>query len=125
MRFIRILRKPNPQNYSLKTPLTVRELVKAETYWISVAQSQCFSTELKSLNSTNTLPSSSALFPLHPFTDSQGVFRVSGRKQESKLAYSMMHPVILDGKHQLTKLIIRTEHSRLLHAGPTLLMSSL
>ena len=37
----------------------------------------------------------------------------------------MMHPVILSGKHPLTKLIIQAEHLRLLHAGSTLLTSSL
>ena len=36
-----------------------------------------------------------------------------------------MHPIILIRKHQLTRLMIQTEHLRLLHAGPTLLMSSL
>ena len=43
----------------------------------------------------------------------------------SKLSYSKMHPLILHGTHSLTKLIIETEHVCLLHAGPTLLMSSL
>ena len=33
--------------------------------------------------------------------------------------------MILDGKHPITKLIIRSEHLRLMHAGPTLLLSSL
>ena len=36
-----------------------------------------------------------------------------------------MHPAILSGKHTLTKLIIQFEHIRLLHAGVTLLSSSL
>ncbi len=36
-----------------------------------------------------------------------------------------IHPVILHKKHPLTKLIVRTEHLRLLHAGPTLVLSSL
>ena len=52
-------------------------------------------------------------------------FKRNIERQESKLAYCMMHPVILSGKHPLTKLMIQTEHVRLLHAGPTLLMSSL
>ena len=43
----------------------------------------------------------------------------------SKLSYSKSHPIILHGKHPITKLIIRAEHLRLLHAGPTLLISSL
>ena len=33
--------------------------------------------------------------------------------------------MILSGKHPITKLIVRTEHARLLHAGPTLLTCSL
>ena len=62
---------------------------------------------------------------LHPLLDSSGLLRVSGREQKSNLAYSAMHPVILSGKHILTKLVIRFDHTRLLHAGITLLSSSL
>ena len=109
----------------LKLALSVQELLSAETYWISLSQSQCFESELKSLSSKNKVPSNSILLSLHPFIDSQGVLRVGGRERESKLAYSMMHPIILDGKHPLMKLIIRTEHHRLMHAGPALLTSSL
>ena len=36
-----------------------------------------------------------------------------------------MYPVILHGKHAVAKVIILTEYLRLLHAGPTLLSSSL
>ena len=51
--------------------------------------------------------------------------RVGGRLANSKLPYKMLHPIILDAKHPITKLIIRAEHLRQLHAGPTLLISSL
>lgn len=37
--------------------------------------------------------------------------------------YSQMHPIILHGKHPLTKLIVGSEHLRLLHTGPTLVFS--
>ena len=37
----------------------------------------------------------------------------------------LLHPLILYGKHPLTKSIIQSEHTRLLHAGPTYLHSSL
>ena len=43
----------------------------------------------------------------------------------STLSYFQSHPMILDGKHPITELIIRAEHLRLMHAGPTLLASSL
>ena len=51
--------------------------------------------------------------------------RVGGRISNSSLSYSQSHPVILDGRHPITKLIILSEHLCLMHAGPTLLLSSL
>lgn len=36
-----------------------------------------------------------------------------------------MHPLIIHGRHLITKLLIRSEHLRMLHAGPTLLSSTL
>ena len=53
------------------------------------------------------------------------MLRVGGRESTSKLSYENQHPLIFHGKHPLTKLLIRSEHTRLLHAGPTLLTASL
>ena len=105
--------------------LSTQELVEAENYWISISQADHFQEEIYSLTSNSVLPSKGCLLSLHPFLDSSGVLRVGGRQQESELSYSSLHPVILHGKHPITKLIICTEHLRLLHAGPTLLTSSL
>ena len=63
--------------------------------------------------------------PLHPFCDEQGLLRVGGREQHSMKSYSRRHPIVLHGKHPLTKLLISSEHVRLLHSGPTLLSASL
>ena len=41
------------------------------------------------------------------------------------MSYSVIHPVILPGKHPITSLLISSEHRRLMHAGPTLLAASL
>ena len=61
---------------------------------------------------------------LTPMVFFHGVLRVGGREQNSQLSYAQMHPVILHGKHLLAKLIIRSEHQRLLHAGPMLVSST-
>ena len=47
------------------------------------------------------------------------------REQNSKRSFSIQHPVILHGIDYLTTLIIRFEHIRLMHSGPTLLIASL
>ena len=73
-----------------------------------------------------SLPKTSRLLPFRPIWDKErSIVRVGGRMSNSTLSYSQSHPVILDGKHPITKLIIHSEHLRLMHAGPTLLLSSL
>ena len=53
------------------------------------------------------------------------MLRVGGRQRQARISYSKMHPVILHAKHSITRLIIMSEHKRLLHGGPTLMMASL
>ena len=106
--------------------LTVMELIAAENYWLSIVQKDSFPEELRLLRAKLPLPKASRLLPLRPLLDeSQSLLRVDGRLSQSQLCYSQMHPIILHGTHPVTKLIVRTEHLRLIHAGPTLLSSSL
>ena len=102
--------------------LTVSELIAAENYWISIAQYEYFLNEIELLKTNQAIPKDSGL-PFRPFLDKTHLLRVGGRISNSKFSYSKMHPIILHGKHPVTKLIIRSEHLCLLHAGPTLLIS--
>ena len=103
--------------------LTTKELAAAESIWIATAQQQAFKEEIAILKEGKEL--GNKLLPLRPFLDQDGLLRVGGRLGLSELPYTKRHPLVLPGKHQLTKLIIRNEHLRLLHAGPTLVMASL
>lgn len=123
LRFVGNCRRPRAATEKLS--LTVFELNTAEKYLLKFSQETQFFSEISALKAKKSLPHGSNLLSLHPFVDSDGVLRVGGRECESKLAYSRKHPVILHGKHPLVKLIIRSEHLRLLHAGPTLVFSSL
>ena len=105
--------------------LTIQELVMAEKYLVKLSQEDNFSTEIALVQGKHSLPNNNRLLSLRPFLDSDGVLRVGGRESNSKLSYMRMHPIILHGKHRLSKLIIFSEHLRMLHAGPTLVSSSL
>ena len=83
-------------------------------------QGDHFSTKTASLKGDSVVPGSSPLFILHPFMDSSGLVRVGGRVRTARISYDAKHPIIIHGKHQITKLIISSEH-----AGPTLVMASL
>ena len=84
-----------------------------------------FGKEVKALEMKAPISQSSVLVSVNPFLDKDQLLRVGGRESNSKLPYENQHPLIVHGKDPLTKLLIRSEHSRLLHAGPTLLTASL
>ena len=104
--------------------LTTKELAKAEEFWMKTVQQDAFVEEMTTLKSGREL-SGSKLSPLRPFLDQHGLLHVGGRLGLSQQPYARCHLVILPGIHLLTTLIIRSEHLRLLHAGPTLVMASL
>ena len=105
--------------------LSVRELSNSRVLWLSMAQSQMFPDEIESLKTKKVVSKASSLYTLHPFLDECGVLRVGGRLSNAECSYSQRHPVILRRHHELTTLIIRAEHIRLLHSGPSLVISSL
>ena len=106
--------------------LIASELSVAEEYWVAVIQRESFPEEVDALKQGCPISKKSKLLPFRPTWDkNRSVIRVGGRMSNSTLSYFQSHPMILDGKHPITKLIIRAEHLRLMHAGPTLLASSL
>lgn len=105
--------------------LTTAELSAAERYLIKFSQEAHFATEIALLKAKKSLPRSSGLVSLHPFIDANCILRVGGRESNSNLSYIQTYPAILHGNHRLTRLIIHSEHLRLLHAGPSLVFSSL
>ena len=105
--------------------LSAPELKEAETRLWLQAQRVDFLDDLHTLKNDKNLPRNSLLRTLHPIIEESGLLRVGGRVSNSSFSYSQRHPVILHGRNTLTKLIIRAEHLRLLHGGPTLVSSSL
>ena len=105
--------------------LSTKEINAAEVYWVNFAQNAHFIRELEQLQSNQALMKTSSLLSLHPFLDSSGSLRVGGRQCNLKGSFSSQHPIILPGKHLITKLIVHSEHLRLLHVGISLLTCSL
>jgi len=94
--------------------------INSEKYLLQRAQSECFPEEFNALKTNKSIPRSSKLLPLSPEYDPDlGLIRVGGRLRraaESLDQYSI-HPIILDPKHPITKLIIKHYDEKLLHPG--------
>ena len=124
-RFLNNCRKSNLDKDSIVYSLMIPELVSAENYWICLSQLISFPEEVQMLKLNLEIHNSSCSASFHPFLDTMGVLRIGGCTGNSKISYINLHPIILNGNHVLTRLIIRAEHLRLLHAGPTLLTAEL
>ena len=105
--------------------LTVHEIGQAEEFWWRTVQESEFLEEMSDLKTKGRLKGTSKILTFHPFLDSKGLLRVGGRIHQADLQYSKRHPLLLPANHALTKLLISSEHRRLLHAGPTLVSASL
>ena len=90
-----------------------------------MSQEDSFAQEITALKSQHSILHTSFLLPLKPFLDSSEILQVGGREQHSNLHHSQQHPVILHGKNFVSRMMVHTEQQHLLHAGPTLLISSL
>lgn len=113
----------NKEN-KLGGPLNEFELSQSLNCLIKIAQSESFSKEINLIKNKKKLTCSN-LLQYSPFLDENGVLRLDGRLNNTEFNFERKHPALLHGRHHLTKLLMRAEHLRLLHAGPQLLMSSL
>ena len=55
---------------------------------------------------------------LRPCVGSDNLLRVEGRLENASLPVSTKHPIILPGRHPLTRLIVLNAHERAGHGGP-------
>ncbi len=111
----RLLRRVNKDKSN--HPSTVSERKKAELYIIKCLQESSYKEELKEIKGGKNVSSRSALYPLDPFLDEDGVIRVGGRLGRSRYPDSVKHPIIVPKNHQITQMIVAYFHDKVMHQG--------
>jgi len=112
-----------PLNEFQSGSLRPQEINQSLLTWIRIIQDQVFHDEIKCLQKNSAIPFKSRILSLNPFLDTHGIIRVGGRLRNSKLPAEQKTPILIPRHHQFTKLLIRTEHIKFLHAGAQLLLS--
>ncbi|CAH0727422.1 unnamed protein product, partial [Brenthis ino] len=98
------------------TGLEHRHIEKAERALIRRAQKDSFREELLRMKASHPLPKASRLFRLDPVLE-EGILRVRGRIGAATAPLEVKRPIILDGRHRITKLIVLREHCAAGHAN--------
>ena len=81
-----------------------------------MTQLEAFPNELRSLSRSETIDSKGSHLQLNPFID-QGLIKEGDRLIHANLPDSRKHPILLPKNHQISKIIIRDEHIKRMHAG--------
>ncbi|XP_065090854.1 uncharacterized protein LOC135711830 [Ochlerotatus camptorhynchus] len=110
-----------------KKPLQQEELQKAEIILWRQAQYESFPDEMNTLTKNlerspgqrlEKIEKSSSLYKRSPVLDEEGVLRVRGRLENNEeLPFDKRYPIILSGKHDITKKLILHFHNKFGHAN--------
>ncbi|KAL0819980.1 hypothetical protein ABMA28_007977 [Loxostege sticticalis] len=119
--FVGRARRTQPRS----TEVTADNVRAAETYLLKSAQAQDFKEEIRAREARVEIPKGSRIKALDPELDEEGLLRVGGRLRAAlELSYDEKHPIILDGRNPIARLIVRAHHTRALHANHETVINS-
>ena len=94
------------------------ELEHAEQRLFYIAQSESFPSEKINLLKSSPLGRTSKIAQYSPFIGPNGLIRASGRTKQLNVAtFDVKHPVVLDGRHPLVRLLLEHLHKNHYHQG--------
>jgi hypothetical protein len=112
LRFVKSLKEKRKHDHSM----TASEMEEARTSWIRQVQEEYFAAELSALRQVVPLPRNSKIARFNPFLQ-EGLIRLGGRLQFADLSDNECHPLLLDGSHPFTCLLLHQTHIRLHYLG--------
>ena len=114
-----------PEERRVTGPLSVDEHSHAEMLAVKRAQMEAFPEDREALLKNLPLPPRSKLLSLTPFVDKAGLLRVGGRLRKVPLPDETRHPVILDAKHDVSRLVILYYHLQSRRVGDVQVLNNL
>lgn len=115
-------------NHAPGADISADERDAAERAWIRRSQADSFGSELGLLQRGAPLPRTSRLYAVTPRLDSHGLIRMDSRLSATTAADippGLREPIVLDGGHAYTRLVIRQCHERRNHPGPEVTVSDI
>ncbi|KAL9952529.1 hypothetical protein ACROYT_G039798 [Oculina patagonica] len=101
---------PDPEKFSSWTRF---QISNAELIAVRKSQRDSFGLDFEALKANKRLPVKSRLSALRPYIDEAECLRVGGRLRKAPVPEETRHPLILDPKHEITRLIVMHHHLRL------------
>ncbi|XP_051159838.1 uncharacterized protein LOC127280693 [Leptopilina boulardi] len=100
-----------------KSEETAEYYIRAENLLLKQAQKESFSEEIVTLQRKGTIKVTSKISALTPELDDNGLMIVNGRIDSIVGTNVNCHPIILDGKHPITRLLLEYYHIEMKHGN--------
>lgn len=99
---------------------------EAEILLVKKSQADAFYNELSCIRANKPLSPTSRLLQLSPYLDETGVLRVGGRIDKViGVDFETRRPIILDGKHRITRLLVEHFRRQAFHGANELVVNQL
>ncbi|XP_063382985.1 uncharacterized protein LOC134669394 [Cydia fagiglandana] len=99
---------------------------RAEIFLLKHAQNESFGEDLARIKVHGALHRASKLLKLSPILDEHDLLRVGGRiDAASDVPLDVKRPVILDGRHQVARLIVRHYHVKAAHGSQEMVVNEI
>ncbi|KAG7296354.1 hypothetical protein JYU34_021493 [Plutella xylostella] len=99
---------------------------RAEQLWIIQSQHESFGEDIARIETNKPIEKCSKLKNLCSYIDDSGVLRLKGRARVVQdVDTGTLDPVLLDGKHQYTRLMIRHYHEKAFHGNTETVVNDL
>ncbi|XP_051155328.1 uncharacterized protein LOC127277923 [Leptopilina boulardi] len=105
--------------------LSVEHLQAAEKLILIESQKQSFSDEIKELQHGSPIKKSSRLANLNPKLSNDGLLRLESRVADKVDISFDNEPIILDGKHHVTRLLLEEYHIAQKHGSPNTVINEI
>lgn len=101
-------------------------MARAEILLLKKVQVESFSAEISAIKNGKHLSRDSKLLTLSPYLDETGLLRLGGRiDAATDVDLETKRPIILDGKHDITRLLVMFFHIKAAHGNQEMVVNNL
>lgn len=97
--------------------LKLEHITRAEELWIKQMQATSYADDIERLTKNMKLRPHSKIRKLDPQIDERGILRLRGRVGAARINEHVKSPLIMDGRHTFTRLLVAHAHKRANHAN--------
>ncbi|XP_043474387.1 uncharacterized protein LOC122506337 [Leptopilina heterotoma] len=115
----------NKMRYRVEPKMTAEYLRKAMIFLLGEIQNDCYKSKILALSRQESVDNRSKIRSLTPSIGKDGLLRVRGRVNVPRKLDFEGQPIVIDGAHQITRLILQEYHEKANHGSDNTVLNEI